>query len=88
MQKRKYVQTKGELKRKTTFNSNTIIIAKISDIYNRRYLYSILANSISCEDGERPLPDKFAALTEWLMKSESECLTMYKNDNVPACVLG
>lgn len=82
------MQAKGELKGKPTFDSSAIISAKISDIYIMQYIYCILVNSISGEDGECPLPDNFAALTEWLMKSVSGYLTMYKNDNMPACVLG
>lgn len=82
------MQAKGELRGKPTFDSSAIIIAKMSDICIMQYFYSTLVNSISCEDRECPLPGKFAALTEWLMKSESGYLTVYKNDNVPACVLG
>lgn len=58
------MQAKGELKGKPTFDSSAVIIAKISDVYIMQYIYSILVNSISCEEREWPLPDKFAALTE------------------------
>lgn len=73
---------------KNTFNSSAIIIAKISDFYIMQHVYSIFVNSISYEERGCPPHDAFPAVTEWLMKSVSEYLTMYKNDNVPACVLG
>jgi len=43
-----------------------------------QYVYSIFVNSISYEDREYPPHDAFPTVTEWLMKSVSGYLTMYK----------